>query len=178
VAGKRLIGLPIPDIQHENPRGVGKSRLLTPSRRTPVTAIGRSNNANHHFGGPALVNSPSTSGGTQVPLMMDCWSVVLRTAAALPATPMPGAAKRLAGIAATGRKARGMRTDERSISVSRKSFPSPSQRARRALIHDCLARGALRGDGLCRYRESNAPAQCGGLVREHKPLKDVVARAQ
>jgi hypothetical protein len=28
-AGKRLIGLQIPDIEHENPRGVGKGRLLT-----------------------------------------------------------------------------------------------------------------------------------------------------
>jgi hypothetical protein len=27
--GKRLIGPPILDIQHEDPRGVGKSRLLT-----------------------------------------------------------------------------------------------------------------------------------------------------
>ena len=26
-----LIGLPIPDIQHETPRGIGKGRLLTPS---------------------------------------------------------------------------------------------------------------------------------------------------
>jgi hypothetical protein len=31
LAGKRLIGSPILDIQHENPRGVGKGRLLTPS---------------------------------------------------------------------------------------------------------------------------------------------------
>jgi len=29
VAACRLIGLPIPDIQHENPRGVGKGPLLT-----------------------------------------------------------------------------------------------------------------------------------------------------
>jgi hypothetical protein len=27
-AGKRLIDLPIPDTQHENPRGVDKGRLL------------------------------------------------------------------------------------------------------------------------------------------------------
>jgi hypothetical protein len=32
MAEKRLIGLPIPDIQQENPRAVGKGRLLTPSR--------------------------------------------------------------------------------------------------------------------------------------------------
>jgi hypothetical protein len=29
LAGKRLIGLPIADVQLENPRAVGKGRLLT-----------------------------------------------------------------------------------------------------------------------------------------------------
>jgi hypothetical protein len=43
---------------------------------------------------------------------------------------MPGAAERLSGIAAAGRKARVMRCDERRISVGRKSSPSPSQSAR------------------------------------------------
>jgi hypothetical protein len=33
LAGKRRNGLSIPDIQHENPRGVGKGRLLTQTRR-------------------------------------------------------------------------------------------------------------------------------------------------
>jgi hypothetical protein len=31
VAGKRLIGLSIPDTQHENPRDVRKGRLSTPT---------------------------------------------------------------------------------------------------------------------------------------------------
>jgi hypothetical protein len=40
LAGMRLIGLPIPDIQHENPRGVGKGRLLIPSGRLALpTAV-------------------------------------------------------------------------------------------------------------------------------------------
>jgi hypothetical protein len=34
LAEKRLIGLSIPDTQHENPRGVRKGRLLTHQRHT------------------------------------------------------------------------------------------------------------------------------------------------
>ena len=34
------IGLPIADIQHENPRGVGKGRLLTQSGHSRLTAFG------------------------------------------------------------------------------------------------------------------------------------------
>jgi hypothetical protein len=37
LAGKRLIGRPIPDIQHANPRGVGKGRLLDPE--LPSTTV-------------------------------------------------------------------------------------------------------------------------------------------
>ena len=38
MAGKRLIGSPILDIQHENPRAAGKGRLLT-RRRLTVRAL-------------------------------------------------------------------------------------------------------------------------------------------
>ena len=40
LAGKRLIALPIPDIQHENPRDVCKGRLLTPICLSPMAASG------------------------------------------------------------------------------------------------------------------------------------------
>jgi len=38
LAGRRLIRLPIPDSQHENPRGIGKDRLLTRSCLSPASA--------------------------------------------------------------------------------------------------------------------------------------------
>jgi len=48
LAGKRLIDLPIPDTQHENPRGVDKGRLLTryslllfPKRAIQIVMSGR-----------------------------------------------------------------------------------------------------------------------------------------
>ena len=41
LAGKRLIGFPIPDIQQENPRGVGKGRLLTRSRLSRMAVLVR-----------------------------------------------------------------------------------------------------------------------------------------
>jgi hypothetical protein len=42
MAGKRLIGFPIPDTQHENPRGVGEGRLLVESRCGAVGRFGLS----------------------------------------------------------------------------------------------------------------------------------------
>jgi hypothetical protein len=41
VAGKRLIALPIPDTQHENPSGVSKSRLLTRCGPSRPAALGK-----------------------------------------------------------------------------------------------------------------------------------------
>ena len=41
LAACRRIALPIADIQHENPGGVGKGRLLTLSCHLPVSAFGR-----------------------------------------------------------------------------------------------------------------------------------------
>lgn len=67
----------------------------------------------------------------------------------------------------------------RAKHFGRPQKPSEPQSGRpRALIHDCLVRGGQRGDALRGYRESNAPAQCGGFVGEHAPLKDVMASAQ
>jgi len=49
LAGRRLIGLPIPDIQFENRRGVGKGRVLTPTCRLTLPQSGRSGSTNRTF---------------------------------------------------------------------------------------------------------------------------------
>ena len=48
VAGKRLIGLPIADVQLENPRAVGKGRLLTYSVEKLVFVAATTLPANTH----------------------------------------------------------------------------------------------------------------------------------
>jgi hypothetical protein len=48
VAGKRLIGLSIPDTQHENPRGVRKGRLLTRLRHSSYYEAAAHNRRSGH----------------------------------------------------------------------------------------------------------------------------------
>jgi hypothetical protein len=63
VAACRRIGPPIADIQHENPRGVGKGRLLTRSCRSRCSeAVVEGDNSRHYFAvaaGGEAVNAPT-----------------------------------------------------------------------------------------------------------------------
>lgn len=57
------IGLPIADIQLENPRGIGKGRLLTRNCHSRPTALGKATYP-HEASRPAATPEDSSSEGT------------------------------------------------------------------------------------------------------------------